>query len=596
VREEMVPLALKKGDHNEPHDQRVFGCNLIGRLCRRLEGSIIVAEVLDRALRLCQDTETSVRVAVCEQICDIARCIGLALTKSRIADELIQLIYDEEWPVCRAAFTALIDLVEFFDPPYRREHVYGIIKSFVTSPPDTVATLLIEEFGRMLTKIKAEMPPEDVVCFANFFRISATKADQDIRRLCAFNLPAVVASLPLSTYPTHIAQIQKNLAVDQHPPVRRAVAAGMHELCPFLADKAANYLKESFVALIQDPTLEVRAALVQNLSTMLAVFNSQLKGEEREQFFNFLVPHLVGYESAVQKDWRKVSVLFSNFLQFPQYFNGQILHDRFLPILKFHLTKGAAAIKEQCAELLILFSRHMGSSRFTMNVFSMLISDFGRAESCLHRMTFPVVFKHCVGNYSRRFLRHSLLGTLLDLSKDVVPNVRVQFVRVLPAIRRCLKEPKLDPTTAALRMEGDADYKAQYLQALQRCQEDPDPEVQMCMSWVINEIERIESEYAMQASRKGPAPDDVEDGALEEAEGDLLEFAKQQEELERRERLRELREMLERENAGRDMGRPGAKTAGVPGKTAVRPTPGAKPAVRPTPKATGTVVKPTRPK
>jgi len=372
VREEMVPLALKKGDHNEPHDQRVFGCNLIGRLCRRLEGSIIVAEVLDRALRLCQDTETSVRVAVCEQICDIARCIGLALTKSRIADELIQLIYDEEWPVCRAAFTALIDLVEFFDPPYRREHVYGIIKSFVTSPPDTVATLLIEEFGRMLTKIKAEMPPEDVVCFANFFRISATKADQDIRRLCAFNLPAVVASLPLSTYPTHIAQIQKNLAVDQHPPVRRAVAAGMHELCPFLADKAANYLKESFVALIQDPTLEVRAALVQNLSTMLAVFNSQLKGEEREQFFNFLVPHLVGYESAVQKDWRKVSVLFSNFLQFPQYFNGQILHDRFLPILKFHLTKGAAAIKEQCAELLILFSRHMGSSRFTTNVFSML--------------------------------------------------------------------------------------------------------------------------------------------------------------------------------------------------------------------------------
>lgn len=560
--DQLVPLALKKGEHSEPHDQRVFGCQLIGRLCRKLDGAVVVRTVLNKAMSLCQDTVTSVRIAMCGQLGEVARAIGLDMTKDRITAELFELLVDEEKLVSRAAFTALIDLVEFFDAPYRREHFYPIIRSYISSPPEEVLSLLIDEFGRFLWKIKTDVQcAEDITLFANFFRQSAQKADPEVRRLCAFNFPAVVASLPLSVFPTHLTQIQRSLSVDQHTPTRRAMAAGLHELCPLLGDKAAFYLKDSYAALIQDPALDVRTVAMRHLSTVLDIFAAQLKGEERDAFFASVVPHICSYEAAVHKDWRKVSALFDGFTGLPRYFSGATIHERFLPLLLTHLVSGAAAIKEQCAALVVLFTKSLGASTLIVETFSKIVSDFGRSTCCFNRMTYCLLFKHCATAYSRRFLRDRLLEALLDLSKDPVANVRLQLVRVLPHVRRCLKPPV------------DAEHVTAFNSAMARLKADSDSDLQAELQVIAPEMEDVETEYARQAAmRTTNAPDDVKDKEFEAAEGDILEVAKEQEKLERRQKLRE---MLQRENVGVDA-RPAAKTTvrgrGVGATSATRTT------------------------
>jgi hypothetical protein len=572
VTTQLIALALKKGEHSEPHDQRVFGCQLIGRLCRRMDAASIVSTILNKAMNLCQDTETSVRVAMCGQLGEVARAVGLVLTKDRITAELFELLVDEEKLVSRAAFTALIDLVEFFDPPYRREHFYPIIKSYISSPPEEVLSLLIDEFGRFMWKIKSDIQcNEDITLFSNFFRQSAMKADPEVRRLCAFNLPAVVASLPISVYPTHLSQIQKSLAVDTNPSSRRAIAAGMHELCVLLGDKAALFLKDSFVALVQDPVLQVRTMIAAHLAPLLGVFAVQLKGEERDSFFATIAPHIVTYEVAVHKDWRKVSSLFNSFREFPKYFGGAVLHEKFLPLLVNHLVSGAAAIKEQCAELVVLFSSHLNDNTLKVEVFSKLVADFGRSTSCFNRTTYALVFRHCANHYSRKFLRDRLFEPLLELSKDPVVNVRLQFIKGLPQIRRCLKPPV------------EADLLKKFTEAVQRLRDDADPEVQAAIAEVLPDIEDIDADFARQvALRMTNAPDDVQDKAFEDAEGDLLEVAKEQEKLERRQKLRE---MLQGENVGSGP-KPGPKgvkrtTSGF-GSSSAKTTTGIKPGVRTT--------------
>jgi serine/threonine-protein phosphatase 4 regulatory subunit 4 len=554
---DLVPLALKKGEHSEPHDQRVFGCQLIGRLCRKLDGDAIVQKVLNKAIALCQDTETSVRVAMCGQLGEVARAIGLERTKERITAELFELLVDEEKLVSRAAFTSLIDLVEFFDPPYRREHFYPIIKSYITSPPEEVLSLLVDEFGRFLWKIKSDIQgAEDVTLFANFFRQSAQKPDPEVRRLCAFNLPAVVASLPLTVYPTHLTQLQRALAVDTHPPTRRAIAAGMHELCTLLGDKAASFLKDSYFALLQDTNLSVRTVAVGHLSEILDTFAAQLKGDERESFFQAIVPHISSYEAAVHRDWRKVAKLLDSFGSFPRYFSAQLIHDRWMPLLMTHLLAGATALKEQCAHLVVQFSKVLGSNLLIVEAFSRIIADFGRSTSCFNRMTFCLLFKSCATAYSRRFLRDRLLQPLLDLAKDPVPNVRIQLVKVLPTVRRTLKAPV------------EAEHATHFNGAMQRLKQDADPEVQATLLSIAGEMDEIETTFARQAAmRVTNAPDDVRDRELEQVEGDLLEVAKEQEKIERRQKLRE---MLRSEAVITD---PGSGRA-PPGKG---PRPGARP-------------------
>jgi serine/threonine-protein phosphatase 4 regulatory subunit 4 len=570
---EMVPLALKKGDHSEPRDQRVFGCQLMGRLCRQLDGDTIGKTILTKAISLCQDTETSVRVAMCEQLGEVARAIGLERTKEKITAELFELLVDEEKLVSRAAFTSLIDLVEFFDPPYRREHFYPIIKSYITSPPEEVLSLLVDEFGRFLWKIKSDIQgAEDVTLFANFFRQSAQKPDPEVRRLCAYNLPAVVASLPLSVYQTHLSQLQRALSLDSHAPTRRAIAAGLHELCVLLGDKAALHLKDSFLALAQDANLSVRTVIMGHLSAILDVFSNQLKGDERDAFFNAIVPHICSFEAAVHRDWRKCSKLLESFPAFPRYFTGPTLHERFIPILVTHLVTGAAAMKEQCATLLVLFTKQLGSNMLIVEAFSKIVADFGRSPSCFNRMTFSLLFRHCANSYSRKFMRDRLLKPLLALAEDPVPNVRIQLVRVWPVVRRVMKAPV------------DAEYATLFNGAMQKLKVDTDSEVQLTLRSVAPEVEAIENNFARQVAMKVTnSPDDVKDREMEAAEGDLLEVAREQEKIEKRQKLRE---MLRSEAAALDVGPAGRPPGGKAPAGARRPphgpsttAPGAKPSL-----------------
>lgn len=554
--QDLVPLALRKGDHSSPNDQRVLCCQLIGRICRRLDSEQVQATVLARAIGLCQDTDVSVRVAMCGQLGEVARSVGLEITKAQITAELFELLVDEEKLVSRAAFTCLIDLVEFFDPPYRREHFYPIIRSYISAPPDEVLSLLIEEFGRFLVKIKSDIQGvEEVTLFATFFRQSAQKSDPEVRRMCAFNLPAVVASLPITAYPMHLTQVTRTLSVDSHPPVRRAIAAGIHEIIRLLGDKAAMHVKEPFLALIQDSSLDVRSMMIQNLAPMLDTLLTQLRPDEKEHFVSVVVPALVGYEQCVQKDWRKVGLLFNAFPSFPSFFPGQVLADKFLPILIRHLHNGAHALKEQCAALIVLFTTSVGNQNTVVDIFAKITNEFGKSTSCYNRISYIRIFYYCTAHFSRKFLRYRMFETVMELGKDPVDSVRLSIARILPQIRVLVKHPV------------DQNTWDQYMDLVLRLREDASERVAMAIAGVILELDEIDREFSrQQALRVTDAPDDVADRQRELAEGPLIELAKEQEKLERRQKLKELLKSERDAGFGAEINKKTGGGVGVGGK------------------------------
>lgn len=530
VLKEVVPFALRKSEHSEPQDQRILCCALIGKIGTRLSPQQVVDTVLTKALALCQDTDSGVRVGMCNHLAVVSRAVGLEVTKARITHELFELLVDEEKLVSRAAFTSLIDLVEFFDPPYRREHFYPIIRSYISSPPDEVLTLLIEEFGRFLWKIKSDIQgAEDTILFANFFRQCAQKPDEDVRKMCAYNLPAVVASLK-GTYSTHLTQITRSLAVDPNKLVRRSVAAGLHELFILLAEKASYFLKEPFIALLSDSAVDVRTLLVQHLDPMLRVFSTSLKGDERDAFFAQITPAIVNYEVAIQKDWRKVAVLLKSFPSIPDYFPAQTVYDKFMPILVRHLQYGAAALKPLCAEYIVLYSKKIDNVHLAVNVFSKVIGDtFGRSLSCYNRLGYIMLFEECAKKYSRKFQRDRLLEILCSLAEDPVPRVRASVARIAPKLKVLLRPPVDDESSKQIQ------------KALGKLQQDSHPEVQSVWSGVVKELDDLDKEISRLAVlRVGNAADEAAEKALEDTEGTLLELAREQEKNERREKIREM--------------------------------------------------------
>jgi len=321
----ILQLALRKSDTSEAQVHRTMGCRVLGKLAQRFDSQKIEKGFLKRSMALCQDTDVHVRVTMCNQLNVIARAIGLGLSKQHVTQELLELLVDEEKIVSRAAFTALIDLVDFFDATYRRDQVYPILKHYISSPPEDVLSLLIEEFGRFLYKIRGDVTTQDdIALFGGFFVSSAQKSDPNIRQLCAFNFPAVVASLPAPFYLQSLHHTLKTLSQDSHVPTRIAVASGLHELCSLLNEKALVSIQECFLSLINDNDVRVQEKAFSKLDVLLAYFHQYItKEEERDAFMNNVLSPLVNYEHAVKLRWRNFAVLFQHFEHFPKYFKPQ---------------------------------------------------------------------------------------------------------------------------------------------------------------------------------------------------------------------------------------------------------------------------------
>jgi serine/threonine-protein phosphatase 4 regulatory subunit 4 len=567
VLSDAAPLAIKKSEHSEPQDQRILSANMIGRICRKLDASRVNSTVMQKAMAMCQDTNVGVRVAMCAQLGEVARAVGLENSKLKVTAELFELLVDEEKLVSRAAFSCLIDLIEFFDAPYRREHFYPIIRSYISNPPEEVLTLLIEELGRFLWKIKSDIPNnDDVVLFAGFFKQCAQKPDADLRRMCAFNLPAVVASLPVTIFHSQLFGVTKSLATDSHTPTRRCIAAGLHELVALLGDRAGYYLREPFLALLQDPVISVRQKFMENVTVLLSCFSSQMKGDERENFFALVVPALVSFEQQAQKDWRMVRLLLTAAEKFPVYFSGAVLFDKFAPLLIKHLKEGAMAIRDLCASLLVRFTKNFHNSNNVVEIFAKVTNEFGRSPSCFQRMNYIRVFSAACDSYSRRFIRDRMLDLVQELSKDTVSSIRVAVARTIPKLRRVVKHSSVD----------QARYDA-YQSMCERLQMDDDDFVREATREGLDELDGLEREYARQTALKlVDAADDLEDRKREDEEGSVLELAKEHDKMERRTKLKELLKN-EKDVVPSDLGskRPMGKRSNAGGASSTPPATGA---------------------
>jgi hypothetical protein len=70
-----------------------------------------------------------------------------------------------------------------------------------------------------------------------------------------------------------------------------------------------------------------------------------------------------------------------------------------------------------------------------------LILDLREDRSYLNRLLFFEVCHQILNSFSRKFFRNHFFYGYLGLSRDVVPNIRIAFVKLLPIVRQVLRIP-----------------------------------------------------------------------------------------------------------------------------------------------------------
>ncbi|EAN95257.1 hypothetical protein, conserved [Trypanosoma cruzi] len=526
---DVVPLALKKTEHVEPQDQRELSCDLIGAVCRYLPHDIVERKLMNKVLALCQDTNVGVRQHMCQQLGIVARALGVDMAKEKIAPELFELLNDEDQTVSRAAFSCLVDLVEFFGPAYRREHLYPIIKNFISHPPEEVVSLIVGEYGRFLWEIRADIQTsEDVTLFAGFYQNAALKGDDATRHRCAYNLPSVTASLPISVFALHLAPCCEALATDTSEPVRRSIAAGLHELVVLLGEKAALYLPKPFLWLLDDSQKSVLNALSTHSHVLMDAFVKQLKPTERTAFFSSVEDVLLRLVARAEREWRIMDHVLDILSTYCKEFQETNLYEKFIPLLLKYGRNGAFCLKNRCAEMCIKIVANMSNVNSKVQFFSKLNNEYAHGSSCLGRKDYLRFVRAACSLFSRRFIRERMLECCFELQHDHMDMVRLELARTLPCLRRVLE----------LSTSGSA--FEEYQDMVHRLQMDESSEVRALTQTGVELIELRDRGLKRDAGRIKFEEENREDRRREQAEGQLLDVAKEYDKAERRSKLRDL--------------------------------------------------------
>eukprot|EP00002_Diphylleia_rotans_P015493 TRINITY_DN3003_c0_g1_i1.p1 TRINITY_DN3003_c0_g1~~TRINITY_DN3003_c0_g1_i1.p1 ORF type:complete len:946 (-),score=166.47 TRINITY_DN3003_c0_g1_i1:425-3262(-) len=440
LKPKILDYVLQKSDLTSPVSSRVAASVLMGTLAERLDSQTISASLFKRVIMLCQDTDYKVRSAICNQLNKIAKCVGPELAQAELVEEIQELLGDEEVTVKNAAYLALVSLADFFDRKTRREIIIPMLRKICQNPAEDMVSTICKSFGDMMTRISVDLEDdEDAVAFYTFFKSSAKRSDHESRKNAAANLPMTIKGTGPKKYAGHFHETLCLLARDDYAIVRKTVAGGLHEIASALGkERSGKFLKDSFIFLLQDDSLDVKYALTENMDTLLGMF-AALSEEQKALIYSELLPMILEFISSMSKNWRATHALLTQLTNLADYYSNDVIYESFVPLMMKMMEDGPQLVKEAAARNLCIYLRRNKKNYQRSAICTQIIQRFAKKKSCFYRLVYIDICLVLFELFSRKFFRDNFFEATIELARDPVVNVRFKYCRVVPGLRRLFR-------------------------------------------------------------------------------------------------------------------------------------------------------------
>ncbi|XP_043586719.1 serine/threonine-protein phosphatase 4 regulatory subunit 1-like isoform X2 [Bombus pyrosoma] len=247
----------------------------------------------------------------------------------------------------------------------------------------------------------------------------------DIPHHCAFSFPAVVLTLGKENWP-YLKQAYQSLASANQWKVRRTLASSIHEIAIILGEELTIAdLVPIYDGFIKDLD-EVRVGILKHLATFLKI----LKPTVRLQY----LPRLKEFLTTDNEwNWRFREELATQLLDIVNLFDPTDV-DRFIVPLALDLLRDKyAAVRYVALSLMTQIVAHLSDNRRLVKALFRKLKSLVYARKWVRRQTFAFVCANLISKNAISGDRFSqeMLPTLLEISSDKVPNVRLVVARTL---------------------------------------------------------------------------------------------------------------------------------------------------------------------
>eukprot|EP01105_Mastigella_eilhardi_P014766 TRINITY_DN3364_c0_g1_i1.p1 TRINITY_DN3364_c0_g1~~TRINITY_DN3364_c0_g1_i1.p1 ORF type:complete len:807 (-),score=204.48 TRINITY_DN3364_c0_g1_i1:76-2496(-) len=490
----------------------------------------LCAGLLDRCAALCRDPDADVRACMLGHLPAIARAVGQQETRQRIVPLLVESVgvvgggigggigvgfgvsAGYGVPVAlggntsavsgtaaaaaaaaaaairRASLASLIGVVDLIDPETRDHVVIPAIKAICRDPPEEVIDTLAQQLGELITKVFGVMEKSGVQLLVQLFNGLALRKNNDVRRACAFNVPAVVASIS-GAHSALLGEVKDTfiaLALDSHPPVRRAIVAGFHEVSRVVGKSHSGHVRETYIKLLKD-SLEVVEPGVEHIVQTLSTLDTS-----QSTFLPLLLSAVMDCANTISRagDWRLLQAMMRELAQMAQFFTSAQILEKIVPFLMEHMKHTyCTPLREAAAQCVCgLMNNGIRNARKRRDICEKLKDNFAKSSSCWDRVLFVNIVQHINPAVSKKLFKDTLWSAAVDLTQDNVPNVRLRICSVVPLLKQALIMPgdnmllkRLTLALYSLQHDSDSDVSEAAEQAAQRfhlteCSTEPEEE------------------------------------------------------------------------------------------------------------------------
>uniref|UniRef100_A0A673N5Q6 Serine/threonine-protein phosphatase 4 regulatory subunit 4-like n=1 Tax=Sinocyclocheilus rhinocerous TaxID=307959 RepID=A0A673N5Q6_9TELE len=466
IRQEILSPLLSKHQLSQSVPARLASCRILGKVVGKFEGRNN-KDLLPLIRSLCQDVEYEVRACMCRQLENITRGIGLDHTKVEVLPELVELAQDEASTVRLAAFDTIINLLEMFDSDDRTCVIFPLVKAFCEKcfkGDEAVLASLSFQYGKLCHGLSESFTDEQHLWFLEFYKKLCCLGLQHenghcesqpyplelenkyalVRRNCAYNFPAIVLYADPNHFLSELYRTFSSLCHDPEISVRRTAAGGFHEVVKLLGPNV-HYIHKEIIALLQDDSLEVLDALLNNIQETLELATSRGEGagpESKQVNIPDLVPALVAAEqkAASSLHWRVHEKLLQCYSCLPLVISGDQIYFRFFQrMFSIITTNNVLPVQREAVRTLCVFLRYNRKQEQRQEIISKIKQELAQGRSYWNRLRYLDLCEITIDLFSKSYFCKHFLIPALELVNDPVANVRYKLCYMLPKLRSTIK-------------------------------------------------------------------------------------------------------------------------------------------------------------
>ena len=255
----------------------------------------------------------------------------------------------------------------------------------------------------------------------NIFLKLMEDSEAEIRNACCLKLEEITKLLKNEINFDKILQSLQKLEKDPKPFVKSSLSENMLKICPLIDKQKINqYIFPIFTTLINDENLDIRINLINNLSQLSKIVESNIILEK-------IIPSIV--EISGKKSWRVRNKIINIIpILSTDLFDQTIFMKNILPICLNYLTDHVFAIREAGCKLLTNIFKDVKNVELENKLIEKL-NEMVNSSNYLIRNTCVIFIKFFIekinDNIYFDFFEKKLIQIVFKLTTDKISNVRI---------------------------------------------------------------------------------------------------------------------------------------------------------------------------